>query len=229
MVSKKTSLRLPSTSLPRQSFLEYARNRSEQVRTSRRGQVWVVLSARSGAGKTTLVRKLLKKHPQYGFSTSVTTRVPRAGERNGGDYHFVSVAEFNRLRNSGKLLEWAKIHGNYYGTPVLPLKSKKKSEVVFFDVNRQGARAIKKVCPEAVLVFILPPGRRALSSRLSGRGTESKAELEKRLADARKEIAASRFYDYWIINHRVEESIKCLEAVVLAELSRPSRIRFGNK
>lgn len=206
---------------PRLRFLDYARNKS--------GQVWMVLSAPSGAGKTTLVRKLLKKHPHYGFSTSVTTRAPRAGERNGDDYHFVSVTEFKRLRNSGKLLEWAKIHGHYYGTPSAPLKSKKKSEVVFFDVNRQGARAIKKVCPEAVLVFILPPGRRALTSRLSGRGTESKAELAKRLADARKEIAASRFYDYWIINHTVEESIKCLEAIVLAELSRSWRIRFGNK
>jgi guanylate kinase len=191
--------------------------------------LWVVVSAPSGAGKTTLVKRLLKRHPRFGFSLSVTTRARRAGERDWEDYHFVSIADFERLRRGRRLLEWAKIHGSYYGTPWAPLKVKRKSEVVFFDVNRQGALAIKKVCPEAVLVFILPPDRRALASRLSGRGTESSLERKKRLADARKEIAASRFYDYWIINHTVEESIKYLEAVVLAELSRTWRIKPGNK
>jgi len=191
--------------------------------------LWIVVSAPSGAGKTTLVKKILKKHPQFGFSTSVTTRLPRMGEKNGRDYHFISEKEFLRLRKTGKLLEWAKIHGYYYGTPAAPLKSKKNWKVVLFDVNRQGARAIKKVFPEAVLVFIFPPGWRALKTRLSGRGTESKSELVQRLFDAKRELAAARRYDYWIVNQTVPESVKRLEAILLAELSRPSRMPGGNK
>lgn len=188
-----------------------------------------MVSAPSGAGKTTLVKKLLKKYPNFGFSVSVTTRPPRPGERNGNEYHFVTEKQFRQLRESGKLLEWAKIHGYYYGTPIVPLKSKKKAEVVFFDVNRQGAWAVKKICPKAVLVFILPPDWRALSSRLSRRGTESSSDLKKRLADAKNEIAAARFYDYWIVNRRVGESLKRLEALVLAEQSKPERVSPGNK
>ena len=191
--------------------------------------LWIVVSAPSGAGKTTLVKKLLGKHPAFGFSTSVTTRLPRAGDKNGREYHFVSEKEFLRLRKTGKLLEWAKIHGFYYGTPAAPLKSKKKWKIVFFDVNRQGARAIKKDFPEAVLVFIFPPGWRALKTRLSGRGTESKSELKRRLIDAKRELAAAQCYDYWIVNQTVPESVKRLEAILLTELSRPSRMPGGNK
>ncbi|HXF49526.1 MAG TPA: guanylate kinase [Verrucomicrobiae bacterium] len=191
--------------------------------------LYIVVSAPSGAGKTTLVKEILKKHPQFGFSTSVTTRPPRSGEKNGREYHFISEKEFLRLRKTGKLLEWAKIHGYYYGTPAAPLKSKKNWKVVLLDVNRQGARAIKKVFPEAVLVFIFPPGWKALKTRLSGRGTESKAELRKRLIEAKREIAAARRYDYWIVNQTVTESVKRLEAILTAELSRPLRMPDGNK
>jgi len=191
--------------------------------------LWVVVSAPSGAGKTTLVKKLLRKHPAFGFSTSVTTRPPRAGEKNGRDYHFVSEKEFLRLRDTGKLLEWAKIHGSYYGTPRISLKSRRKRAVVLFDVNRQGARAIKKASPEAVSVFIFSPGWKTLKSRLSGRGTESKSELRRRLSDAKREMAAARRYDYWMVNQTVSGSVKRLEAIVLAELSRPARMEQGNK
>ena len=195
----------------------------------RLGQVWMVVSAPSGAGKTTLVKKLLKKHRDFGFSVSVTTRTPRAGEKNGREYHFVSQKEFERLKKSGKLLEWAKIHGNFYGTPKIPLESGKNRPAVFFDLNRDGARAVKKVCPEAALVFIFPPDWRALISRLSRRGTESNSERKKRLADARAELSAARSYDYWIINRTVTESLKQLEGIVRAERSRPGRVRVGNK
>lgn len=191
--------------------------------------LWIVVSAPSGAGKTTLVKEILKKHPQFGFSTSVTTRPPRTGEKNGREYHFISEKEFLRLRKTGKLLEWAKIHGFYYGTPAAPLKSKRKWRTIFFDVNRQGARVIKKFFPEAVLVFIFPPGWKTLKTRLSGRGTESKSELKRRLFDAKRELAAARRYDYWIVNQTVPESVKRLEAILLAELSRPSRMPGGNK
>ena len=191
--------------------------------------LWVVISAPSGAGKTTLVRRILKKHPEFGFSTSVTTRPPRAGEKNGREYHFVLEKDFLRLRKTGKLLEWAKIHGFYYGTPARPWKAKKDWKVVLFDVNRQGAKAIKKVFPEAVLVFIFPPGWKTLVSRLSGRGTESKSELRRRLFDAKREMAAARRYDYWIVNQTVGASVKRLGAILLAELSRPARIMAGNK
>ncbi|MCI0405738.1 MAG: guanylate kinase, partial [candidate division Zixibacteria bacterium] len=184
--------------------------------------LWLVVSAPSGAGKTTLVKNVLKKHQEFGFSVSVTTRPPRAGEKNGWEYHFVSEKKFLRLRKAGKLLEWAKIHGFYYGTPARPLQSRKNCRVVFFDVNRQGARAIKKVFPQAVLVFIFPPGWKTLKSRLSGRGTESKSELKRRLIDAKREMAAARRYDYWIVNQTVDASVKRLEAILTAELSRPA-------
>ncbi len=189
----------------------------------------MVVSAPSGAGKTTLVKKLLKKHRNFGFSVSVTTRAPRAGEKNGREYRFVSIHEFERLRESGKLLEWAKIHGNFYGTPKFPLGGVKNRAAVFFDLNRVGARAVKKVCPEAVLVFIFPPDWRALISRLSRRGTESNSERKKRLADAKAELAAARSYDYWIVNRTVPESLQRLEGIVWAERSRPGRVRAGNK
>ena len=195
----------------------------------RLGQIWVVVSAPSGAGKTTLVKNLLKKHPAFVFSTSITTRRPRAGEKNGREYHFVSEKEFLRLRQAGKLLECAKIHGFYYGTPAVPLRSKKKRRVILFDVNRQGARALKKVCREAVLVFIFPPGWKTLEARLFRRGTESKSELRRRLADAQREMEAARRYDYWIVNQTVAESVKRLEAIILAELCRPARMETGNK
>lgn len=191
--------------------------------------LWMVVSAPSGAGKTTLVKNILRRHPEFGFSTSVTTRPPRAREKNGREYHFVSEKEFLRLRKAGKLLEWAKIHGFYYGTPEMPVKAKKNRRVVFFDVNRQGARAIKKKCPEAVLVFIFPPGWKTLKSRLSGRGTETKSEVRRRLSDAKREMAAARRYDYWIVNRTVASSVKRLEAILTAELSRPVRLEAGNK
>lgn len=205
------------------------RLRSEQVGAGRSGQVWVVVSAPSGAGKTTLVKKLLKKNRNFGFSVSVTTRPPRPGEKNGREYRFVSPKEFERLKKGKKLLEWARIHGHFYGTPRAPLGRKKNWDAVFFDLNRAGARAVKKVCPEAVLVFIFPPDWRALISRLSRRGTESNSERKKRLADARREIAAARFYHYWIVNRTVPESLKRLEAVVWALLSRRERVWAGNK
>ncbi len=191
--------------------------------------LWVVVSAPSGTGKTTLVRSILKKHPEYGFSTSVTTRPPRAGEESGWEYHFIPEKEFLRLRKTGRLLEWARIHGFYYGTPRGSLKSKKDWAAILFDVNRQGARAIKKIYPEAVLVFIFPPGWKTLKTRLSSRGTESKSELKRRLFDAKRELAAAQRYDYWIVNQTVVESVKRLEAIILAELSRPARAGAGNK
>lgn len=191
--------------------------------------LWLVVSAPSGAGKTTLVKELVKKHPKFGFSVSVTTRPPRSEEKAGREYHFLTEKEFLRLRRSGKLLEWAKIHGFYYGTPAAPLRTKKNWKVVLFDVNRQGARTIKKVCPEAVLAFIFPPGWKTLVSRLSGRGTESKSELRRRLADARREMASARRYDFWIVNQTVAASVKRLEAIIAAELSRPARMEPGNK
>ncbi|MCI0330149.1 MAG: guanylate kinase [candidate division Zixibacteria bacterium] len=191
--------------------------------------LWVVVSAPSGAGKTTLVKTILKKHPAFGFSTSVTTRPPRKGEKNGRDYSFISEKEFLRLRKKGRLLEWAKIHGFYYGTPAGPTQSKREPHVILFDVNRQGARAIKRISPNAVLIFIFPPGWKTLKSRLSGRGTESKSELRRRLTDAKRELAAARQYDYWIVNQTVKASVKRLEAIIAAELSRPARVVTGNK
>jgi guanylate kinase len=191
---------------------------------TRRG-LMLVLSSPSGAGKTTLCREILKREPSLALSVSVTTRAPRAGEVDGRDYHFRSVAEFNALRQQGGLLEWAQVHGNLYGTPEADVMSRLAcGEDVLFDIDWQGARQLAAKAPgDTVRVFILPPSARALEQRLIARQQDGAEVIEKRLAGAAVEIEHWGEYDYVIVNEVVGQSLETLAAILAAERVRATR------
>lgn len=191
---------------------------SERVR---RGIV-LVLSAPSGAGMSTLVRKLLREFPGIGYSVSYTTRAPRGAERDGVDYHFVDRDRFLAMREAGEFAEWAEVHGNFYGTakaPVLALLDQGRD--VLFDIDVQGAAQLRTAFPEGVLVFILPPSLAELERRLRGRGTDAPEVVTKRLENARAEIAAAERFDFLILNDDLERACDELRAVYLAARLRP--------
>jgi guanylate kinase len=181
----------------------------------------IVLSAASGAGKSTLCHRLLKCRPDVMFSVSVTTRMPRSGERDGRDYFFVSEAAFHAMRRRGDLLEWAKVHDHYYGTPRGFLdKTLRSGRTMLLDIDVQGAMQVKKRFPEAVLVFITTPSFNDLERRLRGRRSESEAQIRRRLADARRELKHLPRYDYHLVNDRVPDACERLNAILTAEAMR---------
>ncbi len=190
----------------------------------RRGMILVV-SAPSGAGKTTLTRRLLKTFPDLSLSVSYTTRPARAHEVQGQDYCFVSEEEFLRLQSSGAFAEWARVHGFLYGTPRAPLEAALATgRDIVLDIDVQGARQIRKIYPEAVLVFVLPPSWEELERRLRLRRTETEEAIEGRLLRAREEARELPHYDYWLINDELDRAVKVLESIVRAEKARVSRI-----
>ena len=191
---------------------------------ARRG-LMLVLSSPSGAGKTTLSREILKRDADLAMSVSVTTRPPRDGEIDGRDYHFRAVADFEALRDAGGLLEWAKVHGNLYGTPRADVMDRLAAgHDVLFDIDWQGARQLAAHAPaDAVRVFILPPSAAALEQRLVSRRQDGRDVIERRLAGAAAEIERWAEYDYVIVNERLDESIARLEAILAAERARVSR------
>lgn len=184
-----------------------------------------MLSSPSGAGKTTLARRLLAADPGIRMSVSVTTRKARRGEVDGTDYTFVSKAEFERLKRGRKLLEWAEVFGEFYATPRAPvLKALKAGNDVLFDVDWQGARQIKKRLPrDVVRVFILPPDGKTLERRLKTRNQDSEAVMAHRMAAAAAEIAHWAEYDYVIVNADVETSLASLTAILAAERLKRER------
>ncbi|HZN04793.1 MAG TPA: guanylate kinase [Candidatus Polarisedimenticolia bacterium] len=193
--------------------------------TTARGGL-IVVSAPSGAGKTTLCRRLLEALPGLVFSVSHTTRAPRAGERPGVDYHFVGRAEFEARRAAGEFLEWAVVGGELYGTSALAAESSLAQGLdVLLDVDTQGAAAVRRLTPEAVLVFILPPGPEALRARLLARGSESEEGLERRLCLAAAEVARAGEYDYQVINDDLDAAFDRLRAIVVASRCRTARLR----
>jgi guanylate kinase len=186
----------------------------------------LVLSAPSGAGKTTLARTLLAAEPSARLSVSTTTRPPRPQEVEGKDYHFVDAASFHRMAESGAFAEWAEVHGFYYGTSrdVVQRAIADPGALTLFDIDVQGGKALKQQYPDAVTVFILPPSPEVLAERLRSRQTESREAIERRLAAARTEIARGLAeYDYLVINRKVEESCSELQAIVRAERARIAR------
>lgn len=184
----------------------------------------LVVSGPSGAGKGTVCRELLKKLPGLRYSISATTRPPRPGEQDGVDYYFVSLEEFERLRQAGELLEWACVYGNWYGTPWRPVvEALGRGEDILLEIDVQGARQVKEKFPEAVTVFLLPPSYQELARRLVGRGTDDADQVSRRLALARQEIAEARHYDYVIVNEEVSLAVAKLEAILVAEKCRPLR------
>ena len=184
----------------------------------------LVVSAPSGAGKTTLCKRLLAEVPAIEFSVSHTTRTPRAGERDGIDYHFVAQGEFEALRARGEFLEWATVAGHLYGTSAAAVRTALgRGRDVLLDIDTQGAASVRRLDPAAVQIFILPPDPEALRSRLEGRGSESAKDLQRRLGLARGEIDQAHLYDYIIVNDDLDEAYERLRGVVLAVRSRRER------
>lgn len=185
----------------------------------------VVLSGPSAVGKSTVVRCLRERIPNLYFSVSATTRAPRPGEMDGVDYHFVTPEEFQRLIDSGALLEWADIHGGLQrsGTPAAPVRDATRSgRAVLIEVDLAGARAIKKALPEVVTVFLAPPDWETLQARLVGRGTESPEVMRRRLATARTELAAQGDFDEVVVNGRLETT--CAELLSLLVATAPGTV-----
>lgn len=196
-------------------------------RAGRRGLI-LILSSPSGAGKTTLTRMLLqKKELDVTLSISVTTRPRRMSEADGFHYSFITKAAFAQMRDAGQLLEWAEVHGNFYGTPGAPVdRLLQAGRDVLFDIDYQGTKQIKEKCKaDAVAVFILPPSMQELRARLERRAEDSREAIEARLAAARNEIRRFVDYDYVLINDDLQKAFDALCAILLAERSRMERAK----
>jgi guanylate kinase len=190
----------------------------EDASAIRRRGLMLVLSSPSGAGKSTIARNLLESDPSLELSVSVTTRPRRASEIDGVHYHFVSRREFERLRDSDALLEWAEVHGNFYGTPREPAESAMAAgRDMLFDIDWQGAVQLnEKMRADIVSVFILPPSMHELKSRLKRRAEDSDATIETRLKNARIEIEHWREYDYVVINEDLDRAFAAVRAIAIA-------------
>jgi len=188
----------------------------------------LALSAPSGTGKTTLARRLVSEVPGAEFSVSVTTRDCRGAERDGVDYHFVDERTFLKKIERGDLLEWAEVHGHFYGTPRGPAERALVSGgVVVFDIDVQGGRSIQRLYPEAVLVFVLPPSLRELERRLRSRGTDGADTIRRRMLTARAEIEQGlAAYNYVVVNDEVDLAFEQLRAILVAERCRRGRVRL---
>jgi guanylate kinase len=197
---------------------------SEEAHRPRRG-VMVVLSSPSGAGKSTLARMLLEAEPEIVLSVSATTRPARAEEKDGRDYRFVGRAAFEAMAAAGDFLEWAEVFGNLYGTPRAPVEAALAAgRDVLFDVDWQGARALKTAAPQDVVgVFILPPSLGELEGRLRRRAQDDEAVIAKRMAKSADEISHWTEYDYVLVNDHVGESFARLRQVLAAERLRRLR------
>lgn len=194
----------------------------------RRGLMYV-LSSPSGAGKTTITRALLKKNDDVTVSTSVTTRPRRAGEVHGQDYFFVDVPEFRRMIDDGELLEYAKVFGNYYGTPKKAVeKALKSGSDVIFDIDWQGTQQLCEIAREDVVtVFILPPSRRELEKRLKSRARDTREtdeQIAQRMEKAGDEMSHYMEYDYVIINTDIDESIEKAQTILDVERLKRARL-----
>lgn len=197
---------------------------AKPIPIDRRGLL-LVISSPSGAGKTTLTRRLLDSDPSIAMSVSVTTRRPRPGEVDGKDYFFISMGKFSAMRDSGELLEWAEVFGNCYGTPKAPVQaSLAMGRDVLFDIDWQGTQQLSQVMPEdLVRIFILPPSAEALRDRLIQRAQDSMVTVAKRMAEAAKEISHWAEYDYVIINHDLKTSDREIGAILEAERLKRKR------
>ena len=184
----------------------------------RRG-LMMVLSSPSGAGKTTISRRLLESDKEIDMSVSVTTRRPRGGEVNGRDYHFIDTIDFNLMVNRDQLLEHAKVFGNYYGTPRLPVDNTLASgRDVLFDIDWQGTQQlVEKARDDLVSVFILPPSWAELERRLTSRAQDDPSEINRRMAKAADEMSHWAEYDYVIINRDLDQSVAAVTAILRSE------------
>ncbi len=186
----------------------------------RRGLLYVV-SAPSGAGKTSLCKAIIDILPNLRHSVSHTTRSPRIGEVDGRDYHFVSNAEFDAMVADEAFVEWALVHGNRYGTAVASLESGRSDGCdLLFEIDCQGAAQLKERCPDAIFIFVLPPSFRELERRLKGRQTDSAEVIEQRLHNARSEMREMFWYDYLVINDNFDLASRQLQSILVATACR---------
>ena len=186
------------------------------------GNLYVV-AAPSGAGKTTLVRMLLESESAVHLSISFTTRSPRPGEQNGREYHFIDAETFRGMIDRHEFLEWAEVHGNFYGTSKKSIADQLAGgNDVLLEIDWQGAQQVRQLFPEAIGIFILPPSMEELTRRLTGRGTDSAEVISRRLAAAQAEMRHVGEFDYVIINDQLAQALEELLAVV-----RASRLSFG--
>ncbi|WP_419147200.1 guanylate kinase [Pseudoalteromonas 'SMAR'] len=176
-----------------------------------------ILSAPSGAGKSSLIKALLEQHQDIKVSVSHTTRAPRPGEENGVHYHFVSVNEFKQLIEQGDFFEWAQVFENYYGTSKKAIEEQLAAGIdVFLDIDWQGARQVRELMPEVKTIFILPPSTAELEQRLNGRGQDSQEVIAGRMAEAKSESSHYDEFDYILVNDDFDQARKELEHIVLA-------------
>jgi guanylate kinase len=199
-------------------------NMLPKTEISRRGLL-LVMSSPSGAGKTTLSRKLLASDRNITMSVSVTTRASRPGEMDGKDYHFITKERFVQMRDRSDLLEWAEVFGNFYGTPRRPVEEAlAKGRDVLFDIDWQGTQQLAQAMAEdLVRVFILPPSAEELQNRLIKRQQDSSSVVAKRMAEASREISHWPEYDYVVVNDEVEDSHSQIMAILTAERLRRRR------
>ena len=176
-----------------------------------------VISGSSGVGKGTVINEFLHRHPEFRLSISCTTRGMREGEKNGVNYFFLSVDEFKNCINNNEFLEWAEFSGNFYGTKKVFVEDcLKNGENIILEIDTKGALNVKKIMPEANLIFIDPPSIEELEARLRGRHTETEEAIQKRLASIKSEIENSKKYDYVVINDTVENAVKKIEEITKA-------------
>ncbi len=174
-----------------------------------------VISGSSGVGKGTVIKEFLNRHPEFKLSISCTTRGMREGEIHGKNYFFLSVDEFKNCAENGEFLEWAEFSGNFYGTKKSFVEEcLEKGENLILEIDTKGALNVKKIMPEAVLIFIAPPSLEELEARLRGRHTETEEAIQKRLASIKLEIENSKQFDYVIVNDTVENAVSKLEGLI---------------
>jgi guanylate kinase len=189
-----------------------------------------IISAPSGAGKTTLVRKVMESLPDLRFSVSYTTRSPRSNEQNGVDYHFISPSRFQEMVEKGQFLEWAEVLGNRYGTAKIDLSALESEGVdLLLDIDPQGAKKARKQIDDPVLIYVLPPSLRTLEERLVRRGLDSPENIRFRLAHAKEEIQEAHGYHYLIVNEKMEDAVERIKGIIFDERCRKERMRTLEK
>jgi guanylate kinase len=186
----------------------------------------LVLSAPSGAGKSTLCQALADRRANIRLSVSCTTRSPRPLEVEGKDYFFVTEKEFQAKIEKGELLEWAQVHGHFYGIPKAPIEAHRANGMdVVLNIDTQGARCVRTVFPDSVMVFVSPPSWEVLEARLRGRKQDDEATIQRRLANARAEMDQTPHYDYLVVNDTIETAVDDLLAILRAEHRRITRLK----
>lgn len=190
-----------------------------------KGGRFYVVSAPSGTGKTTVLKRLMKELPEVTFSVSYTTRPSRQGEMEGVDYHFISRDEFEAMKQKGAFAEWTEVHGSYYGTSRASLeKHLSQGGEIILDIDTRGVEQIQEKYPNGVYVFLLPPRHADLRDRLTRRGSESQEMIDLRLQNASKEIEKMDRYDYVVVNKKIDETVEQIRSIIIAERSKRDRV-----